>query len=128
MSESIKSYKDLQVWKKSVAFAVEIYRVTQAFPKAEFYGGLVDQIRRAAISIPSNIAEGHARHFSKVFANHLDMALGSAAELQTQLLIAREVGYLRSQDYEHLMADLTELTKMLHSIYAAINRRTRNAP
>jgi four helix bundle protein len=124
----IKSYKDLQVWRKSVRFAVEIYRITQSFPRSEFYGGLVDQIRRAAVSIPSNIAEGHTRHFSKVFANHLDMALGSAAELQTQLLIAKEVGFLSQQDYERLFADLTELSKMLHSMYAAINRKTHAAP
>ena len=82
-STRVRSYRDLRVWRRAKAFAVEIYRVTEAFPRKEQYG-LTDQIRRAAVSIRSNIAEGHIRRSDRMFANYLDTALGSAAELDTQ--------------------------------------------
>lgn len=85
------------------------------------YGGLTDQIRRAAVSIPSNVAEGQIRHSQRVFANHVDIALGSAAELSTQLLIAREIGYLSPEDHRRLADELTEITKMLHGLYRSIS-------
>jgi four helix bundle protein len=110
VSVKVKSYRDLHVWHRSVRFAVEIYRVTRAFPRHEVYGGLTDQIRRAAVSIPSNVAEGQIRHSQRVFANHVDIALGSAAELSTQLLIAREIGYLSPEDHRQLADELTEIT------------------
>ena len=116
----VKSYRDLHVWQRSVQFAVEIYRVTRGFPKHELYGGLTDQIRRSAVSIPSNIAEGQIRHSQRVFANHVDIALGSAAELGTQLLIAREIGYLSPEDHRRLTDELTEITKMLHGLHRAV--------
>jgi len=117
----VRSYRDLHVWQRSVQFAVEIYRVTRGFPKHELYGGLTDQIRRSAVSLPSNIAEGQIRHSQRVFANHVDIALGSAAELGTQLLIAREIGYLSPEDHRRLTDELTEITKMLHGLYRAIS-------
>lgn len=83
-------YKDLAVWQKSINFTVEIYKLTQTFPKEELYG-LTSQIRRAAVSIPSNIAEGNERNSHKEFNQFLHIALGSAAELDTQLLIAKEL-------------------------------------
>ncbi|NIV32454.1 MAG: four helix bundle protein [Anaerolineae bacterium] len=115
----VRSYRDLQVWQRAKAFAVEIYRTTESFPRREQYG-LTNQIRRAAVSIPSNIAEGHIKRSDKVFANHLDIALGSAAELDTQLEIARQVGYLEAQTYQALAAELQEITKMLFGLLAVV--------
>jgi len=115
----VRSYRDLQVWQRAKAFAVEIYRTTESFPRREQYG-LTNQIRRAAVSIPSNIAEGHIKRSDKVFANHLDIALGSAAELDTQLEIARQVGYLEAQTHQALAAELQEITKMLFGLLAVV--------
>ena len=122
-STKVRSYHDLQVWQRSVRLAVEVCRVTQGFPRHEMYGGLTGQIRNSAVSIPSNIAEGHIRHSKRVFANHLDVALGSAAELGTQLLIAREIGYLSPEDHRRLTDELTEITKMLHSLHRVVSGR-----
>jgi four helix bundle protein len=91
----IKTHKDLDVWKEAMTLAKEIYRLTANFPKEETYG-LVSQIRRAAVSIPSNIAEGAARNSSKEFIQSLYVSLGSLAELETQLLLSRELGFLKN--------------------------------
>jgi len=91
----IKTHKDLDVWKEAMTLAKEIYRLTANFPKEETYG-LVSQIRRAAVSIPSNIAEGAARNSSKEFIQFLYVSLGSLAELETQLLLSRELGFLKN--------------------------------
>lgn len=116
----IKSYRDLWVWQRAVQFAVEVYRVPQDFPRHELYGELTDQIRRSAVSIPSNIAEGHIKRSDKVFTHHLDIALGSAAELDTQLKIALEVGYLEGNVYTALVAELQEITRTLFSLLATV--------
>jgi four helix bundle protein len=104
----VRSYRDLQVWQRSKALAVEVYRITAAFPQRDQYG-LADQMRRAAVSIPSNIAEGHIRRSSRVFARHIDIALGSAAELSTQIEIARDVGYITEQTHQTLQHELEEI-------------------
>lgn len=117
----VKSYRDLVVWQRAKAFAVEIYRVTEAFPRKEQYS-LTDQIRRAAVSIPSNIAEGHIKRSDKAFAFHLDVALGSAAELDTQLEIALQVGYLQPEMHQSLVRELQEITMMLHGLMKAVSR------
>jgi four helix bundle protein len=119
----VKSYRDLVVWQRSKAFAVEMYRVTEAFPRGERYGS-IGQIRRAAVSIPSNIAEGHIRGSDKAFANHLDIALGSAAELDTQLDIALAINYLKQETYRALATELQEIMKMLRGL----SRTVRNTP
>jgi len=118
----VRSFRDLEVWRRAKALAVEIYHVTESFPRQEQYG-LTDQIRRAAVSIPSNIAEGHVRQSDKVFANHLNMALGSAAELSTQLEIALDVGYLCSEDHQALQDELQEITRMLFGLLATVTNR-----
>ena len=117
----IKSYRDLTVWQRAKAFAVETYRVTDTFPRREQYS-LTDQIRRAAVSIPSNVAEGQIRRSDKIFANHLDIALGSSAELDTQFEIALEVGYLKPENYETLVTELQEIMKMLRGLLKAVSR------
>jgi four helix bundle protein len=117
----VKSYRDLTVWRRAKAFAVEIYRVTEGFPRREQYS-LTDQIRRAVISILSNIAEGQIKRSGKVLANHLDIALGSAAELDTQLEIALDIGYLQPETYQPLVGELEEIIKMLHGFMRAVSR------
>jgi four helix bundle protein len=87
----IKTHKDLNVWKESMTLAKEVYRLTKNFPKEETFG-LVSQMRRAAVSIPSNIAEGAARNSNKEFIQFLHVSLGSLAELETQLLLSKELG------------------------------------
>lgn len=92
-SKKSRSYRDLEVWKLAIAFVKDIYLTTGKFPLNEKYG-LTQQIRRAAVSIPSNTAEGQVRNSAKEFTQFLAIALGSAAELETQLIIASEVNYL----------------------------------
>jgi four helix bundle protein len=96
MSE-IKTHKDLDVWKEAMALAKGIYELTRDFPKEETYG-LVSQIRRAAVSIPSNLAEGAARNSNKEFIQYLYVSLGSLAELETQLLLSRDLGYAQNEE------------------------------
>ena len=96
MSE-IKTHKDLKVWKEAMALAKGIYELTRNFPKEETYG-LVSQIRRAAVSIPSNLAEGAARNSNKEFIQYLYVSLGSLAELETQLLLSRDLGYAQNEE------------------------------
>jgi four helix bundle protein len=86
-----RSYRDLDVWKLAIDFVKKVYQTTNSFPPAENYG-LINQIRRAAVSIPSNIAEGQGRNSSKEFKQFLAISLGSLAELETQLIIAQEIG------------------------------------
>ena len=96
----MKTHKDLDVWKLSMELVTSIYALTREFPREEIYG-LTAQIRRSATSIPSNIAEGAARQGEKEFARFLYIALGSCAELETQLLIARNLGYPVIEDHFH---------------------------
>ena len=92
---NVKSHEDLVVWKMSVEFVTTIYKVTKDFPKSEMYG-LTSQIRRSAVSIPSNIAEGAARKTTKEYIQFVYISLGSIAELETQLLIAKNLNYLEN--------------------------------
>src|SRR6185437_2373050 len=97
----INSYKDLIVWQKSMQLCEDIYLITKEFPKSETYG-LISQLRRCSISIPSNIAEGHLRGHKNEYIQFLRVAFGSSAELETQLLIALRIGYLEDEDFEKL--------------------------
>lgn len=112
---SVQSYKDLIVWQKSHVFAVSIYRATESFPRREDFG-LTSQLRRAAVSIPSNIAEGYRRHSRKEYRQFLRIAFGSSGEVETQLLLAYEIGYLKKETYDLLDLQLTEILKMLNAI------------
>jgi len=111
----VKSYKDLIVWQKAMDLAVMIYLVTKSFPKDEQYG-LASQLRRAAVSIPSNIAEGHARTSTAEFKNFLSIARGSLAEVETQLLIAVRLNYIEQGQWANLMYILTEINKMTNTL------------
>lgn len=111
----IKDYKDLIVWQKAMGLVVELYALVKHLPKEEMYA-LSSQIRRAAISIPSNIAEGQARNSTKEFIQFLAIAKGSKAEIETQLLLCVKIGYLNEEQIEPAMNTLTEIGKMLNAL------------
>ena len=108
----IKSYKDMIVWQKSMDLAIEIYKLVKLLPKEEIYA-LSDQMRRAAVSIPSNIAEGQSRNKTKEFIQFLSIARGSNSELFTQLLICEKVGYLSENQTLYAKSASSEISKML---------------
>ena len=117
------SYKDLIVWQKSIDLAVELYALTDNFPQSEVYG-LSSQMRRAAISISSNIAEGRRRGTRKDFTQFLRIAYGSGAELETQLLISQRVMKGNSAKYEKVDLLLNEVMRMLNVMIKKINPTT----
>ena len=112
---SLKSYKDLLVWQKSMALVKDIYHLTSCFPPDERFG-LVSQLRRAAVSVPSNIAEGQSRHTSGEFVQFISHAEGSLAELETQLLIAVELNFCRKEQADQALAQIDELQKMTNGL------------
>jgi four helix bundle protein len=114
MGSEVRNFKDLIVWQKAMKLVVGVYRITRMFPKEELFV-LTAQVRRAAISIPSNVAEGHARQ-GREFAHYLSITLGSAAELETQLLIAVELGYTTAEAIEPFVGLLTEVRRMAAAI------------
>lgn len=118
-AERLRSHKDLDVWQCAMDLATEIYTVTARFPKEEVYG-LSMQTRRSAVSIPSNIAEGAARNSSKEFVQFLHVALGSVAELETQLLLARQMGFLSES---RLFDKLDRVRKMLVALLRSLKRK-----
>jgi len=111
----VKSYKDLVVWQKGISLAKKVYTLTRNFPDVEKFG-LVAQIRRAAVSIPSNIAEGQARHTGKEFAQFISHAEGSVAELETQVILGVELGYCTQTSTVDITRLTTDLSKMLDSL------------
>ena len=110
-------YRDLMVWQKAIELVTDIYRVTRGFPKDELYG-LTSQIRRAAVSIPSNIAEGQGRLTRGEFRQFLGQARGSYAELETQLIIARNLGYLSQPG--NLIEKLAEVGRLLNGLLSSL--------
>jgi len=118
----MKTHKDLDVWKLAVEFTTDIYRSTQVFPRHELYG-LVSQLRRASISIASNIAEGAARHSTKEFIQFVYHALGSASEIETQLIVSKNLEYLDDTTYELLISKQTQLSKMLSGMIKSLKER-----
>lgn len=108
----MKDYRQLQVWQRSHQITLSIYALTKTFPKDELYG-LTSQIRRAAASIPSNLAEGCGRDSDAELKRFLDIAHGSAAELDYHLLLASELGYLRPPDFLRISQELGEIKRML---------------
>jgi four helix bundle protein len=119
----LKSYHELIVWQKSIDIVEKIYTVTQGFPKDELYA-LTNQIRRSAVSIPSNIAEGQARKATKEFLNFISIAQGSRAELETQVIIANRLKYIDDNKTEQLLSDLAEIAKMLYALSAKLKAQT----
>ena len=113
--ENIKDFKDLFLWQRAMDLVVEVYDLVKKLPKEELFA-LSDQIRRAVISIPSNIAEGQGRNSSKEFIHFLSIAKGSKAELETQLLLCVRINYLKELEIEKAMSLVEEVGKMLNSL------------
>ena len=116
----IHTYKDLFVWQKAIILAVETYKITENFPKSELYG-ITSQMRRAAVSIPSNIAEGRGRGTKKDYVNFLRIAYGSASELETQLTIVQKLPFGNKLDCSTMKSLLSEVMRMLNSMIKKIN-------
>ena len=119
---TLSSYRDLVVWRKSLDLVEEIYRLTQRLPQAELYG-LSSQMRRAAVSIPSNIAEGQSRNSTGEFLQALGVAKGSLAELETQLLIAARLTYLTEVETSPMLTLCEEISKMLNGLIKSLRSK-----
>ena len=117
----IHSYKDLMVWQKAMDLVVEVYRIVQLLPKEETYG-LSDQMRRAAISIPSNIAEGKMRNTRREYINFLYMARGSNAELQTQCLICARIQYIDEKELIKTLSLSNEVGRMINALILSLTK------
>ena len=118
----VQSYRDLVAWQKSMDLVIEIYSSTQSFPRAETYG-LISQLRRAGVSIPSNIAEGHDRLSTGEFKQFLGHARGSLVEVETQILISQRLGYLEPGQSSNLLKRTTEIAKILNGLLGSLARR-----
>lgn len=118
----VKSYRELRVWQQSVDFCVKVYKVTSIFPKEELYG-LTLQIRRASVSIPSNIAEGQARNTTGEFSQFLGISKGSLAEVDTHLEIAKRLGFLSSESFQLFENEIETIGKMLNALQNALPKK-----
>lgn len=116
----MNNYKELKVWQKAVELAVKVYESTRAFPREEVYG-LTSQIRRCAVSVASNIAEGAGRNSKKDFNNFLGISNGSMSELETQLIIANRVEFLNETTLDSLQKDIIEIQKMNRALQKSLS-------
>ncbi len=111
----IKSFRDLEIWKKGIVLVKDVYSITEFFPKSEVYG-LSSQMRRSSVSIPSNVAEGFRRQHSREFKQYLSVALGSAAELETQVVIAKELGYIDEKSEARILESIDHISRMIFNL------------
>ena len=118
----METHKNLLVWQKSISFVTTVYNLTKSFPKEEMYC-IVSQIRRAAVSIPSNMAEGCARKNTKEYIQFLYVSLGSAAELETQLIISSNLGYINRNGVNSLQIELAEIIRMLTGLIKSLTNK-----
>ena len=121
-SEMLKNYKELQVWQKGYQLCLQIYKITKKFPKEEQYG-LISQIRRAAVSVPSNIAEGYGRKTTPDYLRSLYIAYGSDCELETQIMLSRDLNYIFSNDSEKLLNEIREVERMLKALIKSLENK-----
>ncbi len=121
---SVRNYRDLLVWQKSMDLVEEVYRVTSTFPKYETYG-LSSQVQRAAVSIPANIAEGHDRDSTKEFLRHLAIAVGSLAELETLITISLRLRYADRSLHDSLQTACQSIGRMLRNLQRSLRARQR---
>jgi four helix bundle protein len=118
----LKNYKELKVWEKSYQLCLEVYRITQEFPKIEIYG-LISQMRRAALSIPSNIAEGYGRKTILEYLRFLYIAYGSVCELETQIMLSGDLGYLNENRLSKLQKEVGEVERMLQALIKSLKNK-----
>jgi four helix bundle protein len=119
---TVTSYRDLVVWQRAMDFVADCYRATARFPKTEVYG-LSSQLQRAAVSVPSNIAEGQGRAHTREFLHHLSIARGSLCEAETQLQLAERLGYLLQPELQPLLASAAEIGRLLNGLMNALERK-----
>ncbi len=112
MENKIRNFKDLKIWRKGIELVKAIYQTTDSFPSREIYG-IVSQMRRSAVSIPSNIAEGFMRRHNKEYKQFLYIALGSLAELETQVILSEELKFSKNEQHSNIQANINELSKMI---------------
>ena len=117
----MRPHERLDVWKRSVEFVVQVYKMTDTFPREEKFG-LTSQVRRAAVSIPANIAEGAARQSPKEFKYFLSNAQGSVSELATEILIAKKLGYLKKETFDLGDTELTSIGRMILGLSRSVDR------
>lgn len=119
---AIQSFRDLEVWQQGMRLVESVYAVTRSFPTAELYG-LSSQMRRCAVSIPSNIAEGRGRKGTREFMNFLGIAYGSLCELQTQLELSQRLQFIKTDDHSKTQSQADEVGRMINGLINSLNRR-----
>ena len=119
---TIKSYRDLEVWKKSISLIKNIYEITESYPKKETYG-LGSQTERSAVSIAANIAEGRGRNSTREFLRHISFAYGSLAECETHLFIAKELNYISQENLNKFIGSTEEIGRMLNGLSNSLRKR-----
>jgi len=117
----VKDFKELVVWQKSIEFVKEIYKETKSFPKDELFG-LTSQLRRASVSVPSNIAEGWLRQYTKEYIQFLFHSIGSCGEIETQLIIAKELGYINEKRFNSLIDKINHIVRMLNNLSKSLKK------
>ena len=120
---SLLHYRELIAWQKSMALVTRVYALSKGFPNDERFG-LTSQIRRAAVSVPSNIAEGQGRDSTKEFIHHLSIAYGSLMEVETQILIGRDLGYLENEAVSALLTESAEAGRIINGLMRSLRRKT----
>lgn len=120
----IKTYRQLEVWQKSIELVVLCYNFTKNFPTNEIYG-ITNQIRRSAISIPSNIAEGQSKWSTKEFLRHLSMSNGSLSELETQLIISDKLNYIKKSELNQILSLTEEIGKMINGLKKSLTKKLK---
>ncbi|MFZ0035184.1 MAG: four helix bundle protein [Sedimentisphaerales bacterium] len=116
MAGKIRTYRDLDIWKMGIELVKDIYKSTEQFPRQEMYG-LVSQMRRSGVSIPSNVAEGFRRYYNKEYKQFLYVSLGSCAELETQITIAKELKYIQEDKEAELLERLDHICRMISNLF-----------
>jgi len=118
----LKNFKDLKVWQKAYQLCLEIYRITRKFPKEEIYG-ITSQMRRSAISIPSNIAEGYGRRTKGEYIQSLYIAYGSNCELETQVLLSGDLGFIEKSEFLRIHNEIGDIERMLKGLIKSLNSK-----
>ena len=118
----LKNYKELKVWRKSYKLCLEVYRITARFPKEERYG-LISQIRRSVVSVPSNIAEGYGRRTTADYIRMLYISYGSVCELETQILLAGDLDFIKQDELGALKVDIAEVERMLKALINSLENK-----
>jgi four helix bundle protein len=118
------AYRKLETWQVSMDFVEQVYKTTRNFPREELYG-LTSQLRRAVVSVPSNVAEGYCRRSTKVYVNHVSIALGSHAELETCIEIAARLGFVTDATRDMLEAHLASIGRLLYALHESLEEKVR---